>query len=303
MVRKGGHDMLCSFGNNKMVLLDGLTEGERHEDKNKMDIQVVPTIAEGESSNMSNTDPDVPFEPDAEDLATDQLLQQDPTANKYKAYLVIDGDTGGDTMKHKSSILQILSNNDPNSTDRLKRVMDLSRFDPSSRELAIGQSFDPQEPKVSIQDPAATLVRSKNLIWLAFVQIVDLRLNNAGMQSLPTRILGEPNVRVKVQIMSVSPVAQGCESEEGDWEWTGHFESLPRTTSTCEIEGHRLQLLDPAVLAPTRPGNKNMKTYRLLSSETVAVAKLMFKKLKDETDRFPKVPWGSTFSYCTWNGM
>jgi hypothetical protein len=276
-------------------------DGERYEDEEEMDIQV----AEDETSTIPHADPNVPFEPDAEDLATDELTHlKDSATDKYEAYLVIDADKGGNTTKHKSSILRIFSDNDPNSTDRLKRVMDLSRFDPAGRGLAVGHTFDPTEPCVSILDPAATLVRSKDLIWLALVQIVDLCLDNSGMQTLPTRILGEPNVGLRVQVMSIAPVAQGSKNEDGgDWEWTGHFEKLAGSTSTCEISGHRLQLLNPAILSPTCPGNKSPKTYRFSSVETVAIAKLLHEKLRNESDRLPTVPWTTSFPYRTQNGM
>ena len=72
----------------------------------------------GESPATQHVDPDIPFEPDVEDLATEQLAHlEDPAAEKHDAYLPIDADEGGSTMKHKSSILRIFSNNDPNSTD------------------------------------------------------------------------------------------------------------------------------------------------------------------------------------------
>ena len=166
----------------------------------EMDIRVVETTGEAETIAVPHPDPDVQFEPDAEDLAADELSHQDLSTDKYEAYLVVDADNGGNIMQHKSSILHILfSNNDPNSTDRLRCVMDLSHFDPAGRGLAIGQTFDLHEPRVSIQDPAATLVRSKDLIWLVFVQIVNLHFDNAGIQAIPTRSLGEPNVHVKVR--------------------------------------------------------------------------------------------------------
>jgi hypothetical protein len=257
MVGGGGHDMLCLFGNGKMVLIDSLMDGERDENEEETDIQIVEPTVEGKATTILHADPDLLFEPDAEDLTADELSHQDSTADTYRAYLVVDTDMGRNTNQHKLSILRIFSNNDPNSTDHLWHVMDLSRFDPAGHGLAIGQMFDPHEPKVSIQDPAVTLIHLKNLICLAFVQIVNLCFNNAGIQSIPTWILGEPNVRVRVQLMSVAPVCQGCKSEEGDWEWTGHFEKIPGSTSTCEIEGHRLQPLDPAIVSPTCLGNNS----------------------------------------------
>ena len=118
MVQDGGYDMLYPLGNNSMVLINGLLDGERDEDEDEMDIQAEQAEAGGESPAMQHVDPDIPFEPDVEDLATKELAHlEDPAAKKHDAYLPIDADEGGSTMKHKSSILHIFSNNDPNSTD------------------------------------------------------------------------------------------------------------------------------------------------------------------------------------------
>jgi hypothetical protein len=103
--------------------------------------------------------------------------------------------------------------------------------------------------------------------------------------------------------MSVTPVSQGCENKEGDWEWMRHFEKLTGSTSTCKIEGHRLQLLNPAVVVPTCLGNNSQKTYYFLSSETVAVAKLLHEKLKNESDRLSNILWTISFLYRTQNSM
>ena len=139
--------------------------------------------------------------------------------------------------------------------------MDLSQFDPSDCGLALQQTNNPAEPQVSIQDPAATLVCSKNLIWLTYVQIVDLQHDNVGVQSLPVHLLAEPNVHVRVQVMWIAKVPLGCENEDGDWEWTSQLEKVSGSTSTCEVGSHRLQLVNPVVVVPTCIRNTNLQTY------------------------------------------
>lgn len=286
-----------------MVLMDGLTEGEQNEDEDEMDIRLPETDTSGsEQPRPIHADANIVYEPDIEDMAAEEWTRLETDGQKHEAYLVVDEDLGGNTSQHKSSILRIFSNNDPNSTDRLRRVQDFSRFNEAGRGLGLGDTFDPYEPKINIEDPAATLVRSKNLIWLAVVQVVDIRLNNTGMQTLPTRLLGEPNVQIRVQVMRLAPVTQGDENGDGDWEWTGRFESLMGTNSTCEVEGNWIQLLNPATAPPTRVGNVNLMTYRFLSAETIAVANLLHEKLKSESDRLPTVPWSDTFPYRTRNG-
>jgi hypothetical protein len=241
-------------------------------------------------------------EPDLEDMAAEELSHSDTSCPKHDAYFIIDRDAGGSTSKHKSSILRIFFHSDANLTDHLKCMQDLSYFNESGKGLGFGNISDPQEPKINIEDPAATLIRSKNLIWLVVVQVVDIRLDHISLQSPPACLLGQPNVQIKVQVMHLAPVKLGEENDD-DWEWTGCFECLTGTNSTCEIDSNWIQLHNPAMSPPTRQGNINLMMYRFLSTEVVAVANLLHEKLKSQFDRLPTVAWSETFPYCTQNGM
>jgi hypothetical protein len=103
--------------------------------------------------------------------------------------------------------------------------------------------------------------------------------------------------------MRVLPVLQGQETDEGDWEWTGHFERLLGSLATLDVEGHWLQLLNPVVAPPTHAGSGSGTTYHFLSAELVAVANLLHDRVKAETDRLQSVPWGDTFPYRSNKGM
>ena len=105
------------------MCIHGKQSGERDEDEDELDIRTLdPEDGQQSSSNAAAADQDAPFEPDAEDLATDELsrlaIDSHSNNNPCEAYIPID--EGGNTLKHKSTILRIFSNNDPNSTDRLR---------------------------------------------------------------------------------------------------------------------------------------------------------------------------------------
>ena len=186
-------DIFCPFGKKRMVLMDGLTDGEWDEDDDEVDVRQQEFGALSDKQlQLSSADNNVSDKPDLEDMATEELMRMKPSCSKHEAYLIIDRDTGGSTFKHKSSILCIFSHSDANSTDHLKRVQDLSHFNELGKGLGLGNISDPHKPIVNIEDPAATLVWSKNLIWLAVVQIMDIRMDHVGVQSLPTRLLGQP---------------------------------------------------------------------------------------------------------------
>ena len=87
-------------------------------------------------------------------------------------------------------------------------------------------------------------------------------------------------------------------NDEGDWEWTGQF-----TRSTCDLEGHSIQLLNPTIIRSTRPGHNQMPTYCFKSSELLAIAALLYSNLNSEINALPSVPWSEMFPYRTPNGM
>jgi hypothetical protein len=191
MEKDGTHDMFCPFGQNRMVLIHGLMDGERDEDEDESDL--TPDVIIPPPSDLG-IDPDAMFEPDAEDLAAAELASLKDTSLKHEAYLIVNKQSGGNTPQHKSSVLRVFSSNEPGSQDRLVRIQSHSRFDKPGRGFSIGSAMDPEEPTFAVQDPAAMLVRSKNLIWLALVQLVDLKLDEHGTLALLTRLINELNI-------------------------------------------------------------------------------------------------------------
>ena len=130
--------------------------------------------------------------------------------------------------------------------------MDTSHFNSEGGRLALGQTIEnPLELCITVQDPAVTLFHSNDLVWLALIQLANLRLDSTVVQTLPVCLLSKPNVRVVVQVMAIAPVTEGCDNEDGDWEWMGHFIKLAGQSSTCEINGRWVELLNPAQAPPT----------------------------------------------------
>jgi len=241
------------------VLIDGLGCGERNEDLDECDER--PLADSAGRGPGPTTDDNTRFEADVEDLASSKISSFGTSSRKYEAYLPVDGGPN----QHKSIFLQLFSRpfSIAESKDRLKRVRDFSRFDTSGNGLSLAQKTDPQDPLVALEDPAAILVRSMDRVWLAVVQIIDIKLDNLGVQTLPVRLLKEPNVRLKVQLMQLVPTEKppNPDSEEGDWEWTSQFEKAFGTSLSCEIDGEWVQLLNPSIPPSTRLRREHESTY------------------------------------------
>ena len=76
MESAGGFDMFCPFGKKRMVLMDGLIDGERNEDDEEADVrQHQLGVPSDEQLPVSSADNIVLDEPDLEDMATEELTR------------------------------------------------------------------------------------------------------------------------------------------------------------------------------------------------------------------------------------
>jgi hypothetical protein len=105
MEKGEGFDMFCPFGKKRMVLLDGLMEGERNEDEEEMDIRPPEEELNAEHANPIPTNTEIQDEPDIEDMAAEECTRLETESPKHEAYLIVDAELGGRTSQHKSSVL------------------------------------------------------------------------------------------------------------------------------------------------------------------------------------------------------
>ncbi|KAJ7303109.1 hypothetical protein DFH08DRAFT_825958 [Mycena albidolilacea] len=273
MEETGGFNIFCPFGKDEMVLLGRPHVEERNEDDEDRDVPTQSPSTTTESPVPA--DSDTVFLPDLEDTAQETVVNLEPAAKPHEPYLAVPGST---TKQHKSTILRLFSSrfSVAESRDRLKRVRGFSRHNEATTGGSNSKDAIPGEPMVLVEDPAAILVRSNGFPWLAVVIISSISYGTKQVESLPKRLLGEPNVRVKIQIMELEPTQNLSDpgSEEGDWEWTDKFVAVSAsgTLNICEVNGSLLQLLNPAVLPATSLRKKGAATYHFKSVELVAIA-------------------------------
>ena len=299
-----GFDMFCPFGKWNMVLLGRATEGEREEDEEEIEMATAPQIP-SEHAN-SSLQPILPTETETctsdsiEELAEQELAHLNggtSTSPKHDAYVFVNSQSGGSVQQHKSSVCRVYSQplTVRDSRLRLERVRGFPRGPDSTSAETFGVSpGDSPEPFFSVQDPGALLVRSKEMIWLAVVEIYGIKQSGNSVTRLPTRLLGEPNIRITVRITCLSQ--RVTPNGDGDWEWFGSFEKM-----TTDVEGRWIQLLDPAIIQHSR-NEQVVPGYGFHSAELVAVASLLYGNLRSDLDRFPSAPWTDSFPYRLPNG-
>ena len=239
MISDGGFDILCPFGNNKIVLIDGLTENEEDE------------VLLDDEAEIVRASTDTTFEqlqPDLEDHAIAESYYasaQDGNPVRLVSTLVyVDG-----VQVDKRSILKAFS--DPysfaTSTDCLKRIQSIPKFQAFASQSSAGiPASDFGTPSLLRDDPAVTLVRCKNRVFLAVVQINGLTWNAERVVGIPLASLSDSSGRVSYQIMkllSIKPV----EGTESDWYWAQDYERASGSPS-YEVPARYIQCINPEIV-------------------------------------------------------
>ena len=89
----------------------------------------------------------------------------------------------------------------------MKRVHGFSQYN-KSKSITDASSLPPlpspeEEEMICVLDPALTLVRCNNKVFLAVFQVLGICHDTADVQSLPSHSLGKPNVHIHGHIMKL----------------------------------------------------------------------------------------------------
>ena len=304
MKNTGGYDIMCPFGSGKMVLVDGrLSAGERDETDEERD---EPRVAVQDEPAAPNPEDGTEIEPDLDDVAGTAELAESTTLQPPEAWISIDESDPSKSKKiHKASILRLYSSplTISDSKDRLKRVRGFSQYN-ESKSTAETSSLAPlpsseEEETICVLDPALTLVRCNNKVFLAVFQVLGIRHDTADVQSLPSRFLGEPNVQVHGQIMKLGLIGGTLEPDKPDWEWNGGFEAR---SGFRDIEGRWVELIDPQMQPASRGRNVGEDTYVFQTSDLRPISAMLHERARNETHRLPSITLSDSFPYCSSSG-
>jgi hypothetical protein len=279
-----GYDILCPFGENKMVLVDGIiAPGEAEATIEEQDVLVEVVVAEQQSMSDTST----PQFPNMDDRAA----EEDPTClefQRHEAWIPIDDDpTAPVVQKHKSTILADCMN-PLNSKDHLKRVQGYTQYDEAA-EATVEEALDVNESYLAIQDPVATLISCNDLVFVAVTQVIDIRITGKSVHRISTAHLREPNVHLRGQIMRLKTIDSTHQPLEPDWEWDLSFESVLR-----DIEGSSVELMDPILQTSS---TSDLQTYCFKTEELRASGAVLFEHLSSCIHRLPSAKASNTFPY------
>lgn len=166
----GGYDILCPHGEGQIIVLQEIDEVERKE--NEGDWQ------EGNDEMPSSERSASALESDIEELARASVED-----DAHTAWVRLDADNIASKPCHKVSVLQIFS--EPlsirDSKDWLKHVGEYSQFEETVSGICLCPSpaNGDQVEMVSVDDPAMTLVRSDQCVFVAVFQIISVLFRRA----------------------------------------------------------------------------------------------------------------------------
>ena len=148
-----------------------------------------------------------------------------------------------------------------------------------------------------IGDPAVTLVRSSNHIFLAVIHVSQILSDSCTMFKIPINMLVEAIVEVQFQILCLAKLAPDYQSANDelrppyDWTWNGRYIEVPAKT-----RGAFIQPISPCILTKT-PGKP---TYLFKMSELCVLALSLFSSIPcDQHSILPVIKQRDSFPYRT----
>ncbi|PBK88629.1 hypothetical protein ARMGADRAFT_1065534 [Armillaria gallica] len=132
------------------------------------------------------------------------------------------------------------------------------------------------DESLHVEDPAVTLVRCANLVFLTVVQVTGIQNDNQHLLSIPVNELHEPSVFVDARIMQLVSTSIEHQPNNEDWEWPGKFEQVLAFRS--RLEGRWIDIFIPKVQEATH-------------------STLLYNRLKDSLLSLPKISESETFPY------
>lgn len=296
MKETGGFDILCPLGGGKIVLKSGPLSDEEQEEEEEETARDVEVGTDGSLVDSEGQEGGGLRLPDLDDLAdVDAAVDIETGLPKYQPRVIIDA--SNPKGLHKASVLRHYSNPlvTPISKDRLLRVRDTQQFDEPEMSPSLRAALSSSEDKfLAVEDPALTLVRCGNLIFVAIVSILHIQHDHTSVRTLPASLVNQPNVRVHARIMSLICTDPSHQPSRSDWQWNGRFES---GKDLRDIDGTLLLLIDPDTERGVYPSSNGNDTYSFKSPELRAMGLLLFSRTKDVRHRIVNIKSTDSFPY------
>ena len=232
-------------------------------------------------NNTSGSDVDVEMRIEVEDALgeladtdTDGLGHQLGTGRVVNSKVLIKGI---EVSKARALSKYAKFRTHASSTDRLKRVQDVSRFNKTSEEfnpLADSETPTDGTETLVIGDPIATLVRIEDQFWLCIGEVNGLRIDGRPVKYVGFDMLVEDTVTVSYQMMGMRPTTL-ADDPDGKHDWRTY--TIKEHSST--VPGRLIQSVNPTLSETHTDTASGLPFYLFQSTFLVALTASLFQSL------------------------
>ncbi len=219
-------DILCPFGDLILNQPHDDDDNEPEPDKGADG----PSVAENLLLSMLAT----PCSCELEDALTAESRSVDEaqTALHFDKEVLLDG-----VKMNKAHALGIRSKyrKQPASTDHLKRVQELGRFNVHFQDNGIidyDSAFG--QPCLMINEPIATLIQCEHMLFLGIREVINIHINSDSVEVVQSNLLMEDTISVTFQLMELIPTTEEDDpSSQNDWRTNSHLQPICLKVAGC----------------------------------------------------------------------
>ncbi len=177
----------------------------------------------------------------------------------------------------------------PSSTDRLKCVQELGRFNVSTSDGIIDYDSVFGKPSLMLNEPVAVLIRCERMLFLGIGEVINIHINLETVEQIPLDLLMEDTVSVTFQLMELVPADdQDDPMTKNDWRTNSHIQS-----TSMKVGGRFVQAVNPTV------STRRVKPFYLFeSSVLLALGDSLLSRLRPGDAKFiPSTIQSRNFPY------
>lgn len=149
----------------------------------------------------------------------------------------------------------------PGSTNHLKRVQELGRFNITTSLGLIDYESVFGKPSLMLNEPIAMLVHCEKMLFIGIGEVINIHINSETLEQIPLDLLMEDMVSMTFQLMELVPASEDDDpSMKNDWRTNSHLQPM-----SLKVGGHFIQPVNPTV------STQQAKPFYLFESSVILV--------------------------------
>lgn len=253
---------------------------------NEFDDDSNASTSEGSSSALPCTFEDALAE---EDMNVGRV--EHATSKTFDRFVT---DKGQKVNKARMIGMRTKYQNHASSTDRLKRVQSVGRYNSQALDGISNSVMNTEAPGLMLHEPIATILRCEGKLFLALGEVISITAGSEAFEQISLDIIGDDSVNILYQLVYLIPTLNDDSLDPMyDWKSTRQL-----NTPRFKIPGRLLQAINPNV--SVTDDDKRQPCYTFDSSVLVSLAAdLLLQLAPQDAKLVPRVSLTKDFPYRT----